>query len=495
MKSGRFTYGQRHNGLAKKSPLGEHNHRKPHRRTAFICKVSKNIGTPSHSLPLATSPRLPASRTPKMNECASIEEMVEVAFDNFLKDAGQLRDIAAFWSHSSKLIESLDQDGTVEEKEQTRVKLTEICRHTVKFIDKFDPADFSKSFLALAKIFSTLTSKRNDARDRDDMNLFRCIFVENGDQPSENPFQFFVYASMPLLPVLTPRDLACGSYALSLLSWSASLKDGITLLDSMASEVVSRVDEFDSRALSRILFDAAKSGQPQPQLFSVVARKLCDLDATRFAPGEMANILFAFATASLRASELTSHIFHNIAEAIVALYTSSTRLAWFKSADLSTIMWSFARAGELLTNPFQRTIHKAILAKLSKMHETFRLNDLSNIVWALSQSSSSPSILRKIATRINFDAQSLDYEAASMVTFLWTCCQSNVHIGELFNENSNFMKHCLEKREEYKDDELRKLYNFHLWQQELRCDGLPSELHDKCFEAHLLPSNLLSEYD
>ena len=485
MKSGRFTYGRRHNRLAKKSPLGEHNHRKPQRHTAFICKVSKNIGTPSHNLPLP--------RTPKMNECASVEEMAGVAFDNFLKDAGQLRDIAAFWSHASKIIDSLDHDGTVEEKEQTLTKLTAIRNHTVKFIEEFDAADFSKSFLALTKIFSTLTSKQKDARDRDDMNLFRCILVENGDQPSENPFQFFVYASMPLLPLLTPRDLACGSYALSMLSWSASLKDGTTLLDAMASEVVSRVDEFDSRALSRILFDVAKSGQPQPQLFSVVGSFLCDLDATRFAPGEMANILFAFASAN----ETNPAIFHNIAEAMVALYTSSTRLAWFKPADLSTIMWSFVRAGELQTDQFQKTIHKALFAKLCRMHETFRLDDLSNIVWAIgSQTSSIPeSILTKIAARINVDAQSLNYEAASLVTFVWTCCQSNVHIEGLFNKESNFMTACLEKREQYKDDELRKLYNFHLWQQELSCDGLPSELHDKCFEAHLLPSNLLSEYD
>ena len=485
-KSGRFTYQQRNNGRGVKKPLGEYNRRKPHRQTAFICKVSKNVGTQSYSLPLAASPR-----PPKMNECLDVEEMVRVAFDNFLKDADKLRDIAAFWSHSSKLIDSPDHDGTVEEKAQTLTKLLAIRDHTVKYIENFDAADFSKSFIALAKIFFTLTSKRNDARERDDMDLFRCILVENGD-PSENPFQFFVYAAIPLLPQLTPRDLACGSYALSLLSWSDTLKDGMTLLDGISSEVVSRgVNEFDSRALSRILFDVAKSGQSQPQFFSVVGTYLCGLDATRFAPGEMANILFAFSSAG----ETNHDIFHNIANAIVALYTSSTRLAWFKPADLSTIMWSFTHAGELQTDQFQRTLHKALFAKLCRMHEAFRLDDLSSIVYALSQSSSNPSILTKMATRINFDALSLDYEAASLVSFLWTCCQQNVHIEELFCEDSNFMTACLKKKDEYEDDELRKLYNFHLWQQELCCDGLPSELHDKCFEAHLLPSNLLSGYD
>lgn len=490
MKSGRFTYGQRNNGRGGKFPLGEHNHnqRKPQRRTAFICNVSKKISTPSHSSPLAASPRLSSSRIPKMNECASIEEMVNVAFDNFLQgDCGELRDIAAFWSHSPKIIDNVNHDGVVQDKEQTLIQLRALRNHTVKFIEQFDPADFSKSFLAVTKIFSSLTMKQQDAGDRDDIELFRCLLIENEDQPSENPFQFFIYASMPLLPQLTPRDLACGSYALSLLSWSSSLKDVNVLLDAISSEVASRVNQFDSRSLSRILFDVAKSGQSQPQLFSVAGRYLCDLDATRFAPGEMANILFAFATAK----ETNPSIFENIADAVVAQYTSSTRLSWFKPADLSTIMWSFARAGELQTGQFQRKMHNALFAKLCRMHEVFRLDDMSDIIWAMSRSSSNQSILTKIATRINSDVQ---YDTASLARLAWTCYQSNVHIDGLFCQDSKFMTACLEKKEEYKDDELRKLYSFHLWQQELNCDGLPSELHDKCFEAQLLPSNLLSGY-
>jgi len=425
-----------------------------------------------------------------MNECTSIEEMVQVAFDNFLADCDQLRlrDIAAFWSHSSKIIASLDLDGVVQDNDKALAKLTALRNHTVKFIEQFEPADFSKSFLALTKIFATLTSKRNGGRDRDDINLFRCILIESGDQPNENPFQFFVYASMPLLPKLTPRDLACGSYALSLLSWSPSLKDGNILLDAMSSEVVSRVNQFDSRSLSRILFDVAKSGQSQPQLFSVVGAYLCDLDGTRFAPGEMANILFAYATTN----ETNSAIFQNVANAIVAQYTSSTRLSLFKPADLSTIMWSFARAGELQSDEFQRKMLNALFSKLRSMHEAFGLTELSDIIWALSKSSSNQSTLTtKIATRINLDAQSVKYGTKSLTTFLWTCCQSNVHIEELFCQDSNFMALCLEKKDQFTEDELRKLYSFDLWQSELSYDGLPSELHDKCFEAHLLPRNLL----
>lgn len=424
-----------------------------------------------------------------MNECVAIEDMVQIAFDNFISDDGQgLRDVAAFWSHSSKIIASLDLDGDVQDNGKTLAQLTALRNYTAKFIEQFDPADFSKSFLALTKIFATLTSKRNGVRDRDDVNLFRSILVDSEDQPNENPFQFFVYASMSLLPKLTPRDMACGSYALSLLSWTPSLKDGIILLDAMSSEVVSRVKQFDSRSLSRILFDVAKSGQPQPQLFSVVGGYLCDLDATRFAPGEMANILFAYATAH----EKNSTIFQNIADAVSAQYSSSTRLSWFKPADLSTIMWSFARAGELQSDDFQRKMLNALVSKLAKVHEAFGLLEMSDIIWALSKSPSNQSTLTtKIATRINLDARLGGYGATSLTNFLWTCCQSNAHIEELFCQDSHLMTACLEKKDEFTDDELGKLYSFDLWQQELSCVGLPSELHDKCFEAHLLPSNLL----
>lgn len=420
--------------------------------------------------------------------------MVQVAFANFLQaDCGQLRDVAAFWSHSPKIIDDKDNAGVVKDKHQSLIQLKSLRNYTVKHIEKFEPADFSKSFLALSKIFFSLTSKKRDAIDRNDIDLFRCLLLDvNGKRPNENPFQFFVYASMPLLPNLLTRDLACISYALSLLSWSSSLKDVEILLDAISTEVVSRVNQFDSRSLSRILFDVAKSGQPQPLLFSVVGSYLCEMDATRFAPGEMSMILYAFASAN----ESNPTIFHNISAAVVSQYSSSTRLAWFKIADLSTIILSFARAGVPLPDEFKKKMNKALFAKLFRAHEVYTLDELSDIISALSKSSSNqPSIITKIAERINLEVQSLDYQAAILTKLLWTCCESNIHIEELFCQDSAFMGACLGKKEEYTDDELRKLYEFHLWQQGLKCDGLPSALHDKCFEAHLLPRNLLSGYD
>jgi hypothetical protein len=67
-------------------------------------------------------------------------------------------------------------------------------------------------------------------------------------------------------------------------------------------------------------------------------------------------------------------------------------------------------------------------------------------------------------------------------------------VNQKFIARSRFVKiqQCLEKEEEYKDDELRNQNEFYLWQHRIR---LPSELHDKCLEAHLLPSDLLSGYD
>ena len=142
-------------------------------------------------------------------------------------------------------------------------------------------------------------------------------------------------------------------------------------------------------------------------------------------------------------------------------------------------------------------VHNALFAKLCRMHEVFILEDLTDVIWALSKSSSSSfnqsSILTKIAARINSDVQ--PQSAASLINLLLTCCESNVHMEDLFYQDSAFMTACLEKKDEYKDEELRTLYKFHAWQQELDCVGLPSELHERCFEAHLLPSNLLSGYD
>ena len=498
-KSGRYTYGQRHTRRGGRAPLGDHNQqRKPQRRTNSInqaIKDRRSLRTTSQPLrPLALAPR---QKVPRMNECKDIETMVNVAFDNFLGDSGQLRDIAAFWSHSTKIIEAEAHEGIVHEQ-QTLVQLKALRSHTVKHIEQFEVSDFAKSFIALAKIFSLLTKKKKDTKmaSRGDFQLFRRILVERGqandEAPSENPFQFYIYATLPLLPRLSPRDMACVSYALSLLKWEdSSLKGVKILLDGLSAQCVSRVKEFDSRSLSRILFDVAKSGRPQPELFSVVGNHLCGMDAALFAPTELANLSYAFATST---KEVNSTIFQKVVDAINVQYTSTTRLAWFKPTDLATIMWSFARAEELQHKECMRKMQDALYAKLHRLNEDFSVQDWSNIIWALSKSSSDrPSVLSKIAERINLDVQSsLDYDAVNITALLWMCCELNVHIEDLFCQDSNFMMVCLQEKDEYRDVELGKLYRFHLWLLG-KSGGLPSELADRCFENHLLPNNLLSD--
>lgn len=503
--SGRFRHRHSGGGIGGK-PFGEHNHRTPLRRS----KINTYNGTDKNHSP---TPAASATKIPKMNEYTSIEKMVQVAFDNFLNpnpsadNCGQLRDIAACWSHASKILAD-DHIGKVNEKQQTLLQLKALRNQTVKYIELFEPADFSKSFVALAKIFSS--TKKNGSHKRDDVAIFRSFLLDVKGNPCENPFQFFLFAAIPLLPRLSHRDLSCVSYAYSLISESEgkSLKDGPLFLDTIALDVVSRVnarryrqttqdsDNF-CRSLSRILFDFAKSGQSHALLFRVAEKYLCEeLSFHQCSPSELANISFSFS----KTNEPSSTIFQKIASAIIAQYTSGTRLAWFKPSDLCTIICSFERVGELVAAPdeFKRKMNNALFAKLCRQspHETFSLEELSDIIWALSKSSlKQPTLFTKIGARINLEMQTSHFQPRSLATFVWTCCESNVHIEELFHQESIFMSACLEQANNFSDEDLHKLYRFHLWQQQRYNCGLPSFLYDKSLEAHFLPSNLLSEND
>lgn len=479
-------------------PLGEYNHhRKPlrRRRGNFLCDTSNKT---DNRLSVSSAPKLPKS--PKMNECTTIETMVNVAFENYLHAGCELlRDIAAFWSTSPKILaqqtldNGVDDIGKIHDKKNTLMRLVALRNHTVKNIDVFTPADFTKSFVALAKLY-TLLHQRNDENERDDIVLFRSLLLETSGGPKEVPYQFFLYSSISLLPRLSPRDLACVSYSTILIQDSA-LNDVNVVVDSIASEVASRVTHFDSRSLSRILFDVTKSGRPQQRLFSVASAYLCDLDLNGCAPSEMANILYSFATSY----DANTAIFRKIANAILTQYTSSTRLAWYTPADLTRIMWSFARADVVPSDEFQRKIKNAFFQKLTRIHDApFSLEDFSDSIWALSKSSfqDNSSLLLKIESRINLAMKTSQYQATSLATLAWTCCETNIQLREVFSgKDSLFMTACVDEADNFCDEDLRKLYAFHHWQHQLNCDGLPSSLHDKCFEAQLLPSNLLSEYD
>jgi hypothetical protein len=499
--SGRFNGGSGRGGGG--MPRGEYNHhRKPLRRRRGGNFPCDNFNKKDNRLSITSSPKLP--KTPKMNECTTIETMVNVAFDNYLHaDCELLRDIAAFWSTSPKILaqhavdEGVDDIGKIHDKKNTLMRLVALRNHTVKQIEMFTPADFTKSFVALAKLY-TLLHKRNDENERDDIVLFRSLLLDTSGYPKENPFQFFLYSSIPLLPRLSPRDLACVSYSTILIKDSA-LNDVYVVVDSIASEVSSRVNHFDSRSLSRILFDVAKSGRPQQllrskRLFSVASRYLCELDLNGCAPSEMANILYSFATSH----EANTAIFRKIANAILSQYTSATRLAWYNPSDLIRIMWSFARAEIVPSDEFQRKIKNALFQKLIRIHDAiFTLDDFSDLIWALSKAfRDNSSLLMKIESRINLAMKTSQYQASSLATLAWTCCDANIQLRDVFSgKDSLFMTACVDEADNFCDEDLRKLYAFHLWQQQLNCDGLPSSLHDKCFEAQLLPSNLLSEYD
>eukprot|EP00581_Thalassiosira_minuscula_P000389 CAMPEP_0183742790 /NCGR_PEP_ID=MMETSP0737-20130205/64880_1 /TAXON_ID=385413 /ORGANISM="Thalassiosira miniscula, Strain CCMP1093" /LENGTH=720 /DNA_ID=CAMNT_0025978383 /DNA_START=841 /DNA_END=3004 /DNA_ORIENTATION=- len=284
------------------------------------------------------------------------------------------------------------------------------------------------------------------------------------------------------------------------------------LFKKVANHIVAldSLGKFTPQALSNIAWSYATMGESHPKLFKKIAIHIVgQQNVYSFKPQSLANITWAFASAGLPNSQL----FRKVAEHIVAL----DNLGQFNPQAISNTLWAYATIGESHPKLFKKVGNHIVALNSLR---AFKPQDYSNIVWAYATAQEShPKLFKKIAdaavtkknefssqqisntlwayaTNGHIDEhlyQSLALSAAELVdkfnsqgasNVAWAYAVSNVPAPTLFGQN--FIDCCMEKQDEFTQEQLSQLHQWSLWQQELNSNiSLSSTLQEKCFEAFI----------
>ncbi|KAJ1463443.1 hypothetical protein M885DRAFT_429561, partial [Pelagophyceae sp. CCMP2097] len=138
------------------------------------------------------------------------------------------------------------------------------------------------------------------------------------------------------------------------------------LVDRATSSIIES-NEWESRHLANACWGIAKIGNAEaPALFAAVAAEAPKKIAT-FKTQELANTVWAYATAGVSAPAL----FETVAA------ESSKKIATFDPQNLANTVWAYATAGVAAPALF-----KAVAAEASKKIAMFSPQELANTVWA-----------------------------------------------------------------------------------------------------------------
>ncbi len=229
-----------------------------------------------------------------------------------------------------------------------------------------------------------------------------------------------------------------------------------------------------------------------------------------FEPQNIANIVWAFATAG----ESHTKLFLNLANNIV----SHTNLSRFNPQDLSNIVWAYTNAGKSHPQLFKKLAHHVVAqGGLSG----FKPQDVSNFIWVYATARESHPLLFQKLADVDITTRTNDFDPQAISNLLWAnaamgqmnrqlflsfaptvksimgkCSRQDVsNIGWAYTVanvdapllfSAYFICVCLEKENDFVVVNLGQLHQWQLWQDELKSDiRLPQSLWAKCQKAFL----------
>eukprot|EP00547_Thalassionema_nitzschioides_P015383 CAMPEP_0194236776 /NCGR_PEP_ID=MMETSP0158-20130606/3958_1 /TAXON_ID=33649 /ORGANISM="Thalassionema nitzschioides, Strain L26-B" /LENGTH=450 /DNA_ID=CAMNT_0038970623 /DNA_START=593 /DNA_END=1945 /DNA_ORIENTATION=- len=139
------------------------------------------------------------------------------------------------------------------------------------------------------------------------------------------------------------------------------------LFDHLANEAIARVDSFNSRDISNMLWSYATLGHyPSPKLFDAAAGAIIEkLD--EFNSQDISNTLWSYATVGHPSPKLFD----------AAAGEAINKIDKFNSQDISTTLWSYATAG--VESP---ELFDAASGKVINDIDTFNAQAISNTLWS-----------------------------------------------------------------------------------------------------------------
>eukprot|EP00984_Skeletonema_dohrnii_P035238 scaffold34745_cov150-Skeletonema_dohrnii-CCMP3373.AAC.3 len=312
--------------------------------------------------------------------------------------------------------------------------LNQIFENTTSSLRLFSAKDLSQTIYSMAKITDTLRKRggRRCARGDDIIDVLSRLLMNSDMASKKDLFLSFAIASRDKLHHFDARGLSNIAYAYALIKYVPEFDDESDLFHQIATQAAHRSAGFKPRELSNIAWAYAKAGVCNSSLFEKVANHIVESDKMdQFNSQDLSIIAWAYATAQFSHLKL----FKKVAEA--AIRTKGE----FISQDVANLLWSYATMG---INDKQLFLSFASTA--AKLIESYNNQHLANIAWA--------------------------YAVA------------DVDAPLLFN--AHFIKKCVEKKNAFKNEELRQLYQWHLWQTKEKYNpGLPVELQERCFNAFI----------
>ncbi|KAL7547533.1 hypothetical protein ACHAWF_010817 [Thalassiosira exigua] len=290
--------------------------------------------------------------------------------------------------------------------------------------------------------------------------------------------------NLPNLNAFNPQNLSNIAWAYSTAGESnpqlfEKLRDHIVALPSFKA--------FHPQTFSNIAWAYATAGGWHPQLFSKIGDNIVALDSLNaFKPQELANIAWAYATTG----KAHPTLFQKIGDHI----DRHGNLEKYKPQALANISWAYATAGEPHPLLLEKIRNTAI-----EMQSEFSSQAISNILWAYAQFGNTDRILfHALVPSVQSKVDECSCQAICDIA--WAYAVANVAAPRLFDDE--FIRVLTEKQDDFILEDLCKLHQWCLWQQELTPGvKLPPALQEMCFDAFIsqypttssLQSDVMSE--
>ena len=351
---------------------------------------------------------------------------------------------------------------------------------TMEDLESFDPQNLSNTVWAYATAnvqHPALFKKVGDEiATMDDLNSFNPQNLANTvwayATANEQHMELFKkigdeIVAMNDLKAFNPQNLANTVW-----SYATANVQHPGLFMKVGHEIVAQANlaSFNHQHISNILWAYATAHEQHIELFKKIADEIVAMDRLKsFDPQAFANTVWAYATAN----EQHPNLFKKIGNEIAGMKD----LKSFDPQALSNTIWAYATA-----NVQHPALFKKIGDEIVAMddRESFDPQAIANVVWAYATTNiQHPDLFKKIGDEIAATDDWKSFSSQNLANIAWAYTVSNFDAASLFNPA--FRQELLDRQNEFVDENLSQLYQWHLWQtKEKSNNSFAKSLQNRC---------------
>ena len=260
----------------------------------------------------------------------------------------------------------------------------------------------------------------------------------------------------------------------------------------MAGDVIVARNDMSAirpQEISSILWSYASLDESHPALFDMIEghilahhRRDGPSSGESFGPRALSSVVSAYVISG--EGRRRHRLFDVVADRIVS--RGDDYLNEFAPRDLSNLMWAYATAGM-----YHPSLFDAVSVACARRRDDFNAHQaIANMLWAYASIGRAgehmfvawiPAVLSVLR----------GCDVRSLTSIAWAYAVANVDAPSLFGPD--FLDICHERWAEIDVEGKRQLYQWHLWREELTSDiRLPSTLEGECYQAFLSTSPTMS---